>query len=127
MLATASCAFMSCNKPDPDPEPAPTPIEVETHALVGVWKCTDSNGDTAVLTLNSDHTGTLSISVESRVTVVATATEYFNWNTSDDSSANHWFEIIHTGGDYVFEYVNMTYILAGNTLRLDGLVYTRIK
>lgn len=118
-------AFSGCkdDKDEPSPEPTPEPVEV---TIVGTWQCIDDYGDSAILTLNADHTGSIRVTVDpTRATV--TLTEYFNWNAVDDSNANHWLEVIHTKGDYWFEYTNMTYILAGNTLQLDGFIYTRIK
>lgn len=120
VLATTACAFTSC-KDDDEPKPSQ---QTTSNSIVGVWKCVDSVGDSATLTINSDHTGSIKVTIDpSRATV--TLIEYFNWNVSDDSDANHWFEIIHTGGDYWFEYTNNMYILAGNTLQMGGFVYTR--
>lgn len=128
-VAMSTCVLASCGDEEKDKEPeVPSDKEqVSVNPIVGVWKCIDANGDTGVLTLNADHTGKMEVSVTSRVTVVAYATQYFNWNTSDDSNGDHWFEIIHTGGDVWFEKEYYIYILAGDKLKLDQLIYTRIK
>lgn len=123
MFATAACTFTSCEKEEPEQNQEQSGEEQVT--IIGTWKCVDSNGDFAVLTLNPNYTGSISVTIDpTRATV--SMTEYFNWNTSDDSSANHWLDIIHTGGDRWFESSSMIYILAGNTLRLDGFTYTRV-
>lgn len=123
-LTTVALSFSSC-KPEPEPEPNPAPSqETGVTSIVGTWKCVDNNGDSAILTLNSNHTGSIRVTVDARASI--TLVENFNWNTSDDTNANHWLEIIHTGGDYWFDSPNMIYILAGNTLRLDGFTYTRM-
>lgn len=119
-----SFMFISCGKDDDKEDITPEPPAENT--VVGMWRCVDSEGNIAVLNLNADHTGSIAVTIESRASVTLSIKEYFNWNTVDDASANHWLEIIHTGGDYWFEYSSMIYILAGNTLRLDGFVYTRI-
>lgn len=122
-LSTVALSFSSCKKEKEEDPTSETTVDYKS--IVGTWKCIDSVGDYAVLTLNSNHTGTISVTVDlSRAT--GTMTEQFNWNTSDDSSANHWLEIIHTGGDRYFSSPNMIYILAGNTLQLDGFTYTRM-
>lgn len=127
MLLTSACTFFqSCSKDDdPKPEPDPTP-SITTPTLVGTWKIVDANGDTGLLNLNSDHTGSISMSVDvsnlSRATV--TLTEYFNWNSTDDSSGDHWLEVIHTSGDEILN-TNNLYILAGNTLQLMGFTWNR--
>lgn len=121
VLTTTACAFSSCNDDDKDD---PTTNQTTSNSIVGVWKCVDSNGDSAILTINSNHTGSIKVTIDpSRATV--TLIEYFNWNTSEDSDANHWFDIIHTGGDYWFDSEYNIYILAGNTLKMGGFVYTR--
>lgn len=122
MFATVACTFSSCDKEEP--EQNQNPVEIST-TIVGTWKCIDSNGDSAVLTLNPDHTGSISVTIDpTRATI--SLTEWFNWGTSDDASANHWLDIIHTNGDRWFDSPSMIYILAGNTLKLDGFVYTRV-
>lgn len=123
-LSTVALSFSSC-KDDKKDEPATSENTVDYKSIVGTWKYVDSVGDYAVLTLNSNHTGTISLTMDlSRATGIVT--EQFNWNTSDDASANHWLEIIHTGGDRYFTSPNMIYILAGNSLQLDGFTYTRM-
>lgn len=124
---TTLFSFTACGGDDDDKEPStsPTAPVENTVTLVGTWRCVDKNGDSAVLTLNANHTGKISVSIDpSRATV--NLVEHFNWNNTDDASGNHWLEVIHTSGDEWFDSPNMIYILAGNTLQLDGFVYTRI-
>lgn len=117
IIITLFVSLTSCGSDDPEPAPAPTPEPEETVTLVGTWHQAEDD-ISMTITLNANHTGSATLTGSARASI--TLRETFNWNNVDDASANHWLEIIHSGGDEIFGTASISYILAGSSLTLSG-------
>ena len=116
LMLVASLSVSSCKDDKDEPKS-------EKSQLVGTWRAFDSEGDPWTMTLNSNNTGNISVTYNTRASV--TISENFSWNTSSDSAGNKWLDIIHTSGDDVLGTGSYVYIIAGNQLSFGGMVFSK--
>lgn len=140
LMAVVFIGMASCSKDDdpapvPDPDPIPDIIPTpEEKGIYGTWLWTTSSIDEGLLvtesmalTLNRDHTGTVSITetVESRAALSTTVTEYFSWTNDKDSDNWTYISFIHTGGDTIFGNSKYYYTQAADALSIGDMTFLR--
>lgn len=117
----------SCGTDDDDPEDV---------SIVGTWHSSrtefedgESYSYNETLVFNKDHTGytTIQVSLSSRASVTSTYTvhEEFSWTDNKTSDNIGYISFIHTSGDNVYGTGRYTYTLAGKTLYIAEVTFTK--